>query len=138
MGRESPDPRTKVGCVIVAPDGSLLCTACNNYPHGIAQDNAEHLSAPSKYVWIEHAERNAIYKAARQGLSTAGSTLVVELPPCVDCARAIIQAGISQAVINEERSAEYNGEQYSSEHPIAEMRLAEAGVLIRHASPLVT
>jgi len=36
-GQESPDPRTKIGCLIVAPDGSIRCAACNDYPQGILQ-----------------------------------------------------------------------------------------------------
>jgi dCMP deaminase len=88
-----------------------------------------------KYIWFEHAERNAIYQAARRGLSTEGCTMFVELTPCVECARAIIQAGITQVVINQDRCAEYQGAKYSGEHPAAMGMLAEAGVAVRFARP---
>jgi dCMP deaminase len=64
-GRESPDPKTKVGCVIVGADRSVRCEACNTYPNGVLSGIQERTEAPLKYIWIEHAERNAIYLAAR-------------------------------------------------------------------------
>ena len=45
---------------------------------------------------MEHAERNAIFDAARAGIATQGATLAASFFPCLDCARAIVQAGISQ------------------------------------------
>lgn len=134
-GSESPDPRTKIGCVIVDPDNSLVVGACNTCPTGIDGTINGRMEAPSKYTWIEHAERNAIYDAARRGLATAGCIILVELSPCVDCARAIIQAGLAEVVINLDRNAEYMGERYSGEHPVALEMLAEAGVRIRFVRP---
>jgi len=134
-GQESPDPRTKIGCLVVAPDGSVRSAACNDYPRGILPGSVERTEAPLKYIWFEHAERNAIYQAARRGVSTEGCTMFVELKPCVECARAIIQAGITQVVINQDRCAEYQGVKYSGEHPAAMGMLAEAGVKVRFARP---
>ena len=133
-GSESPDPRTQVGCILVGPDKSVLCEACNTYPIGIKSVEGR-TEAPSKYIWIEHAERNAIYLAARHGISTEGCVMFVELPPCVDCARAIIQSGVVEVVINHDRSGEYKGERYSNEHSMALEMLAEAGVAVRFVSP---
>jgi dCMP deaminase len=132
---ESPDPRTKIGCVIVRPGNGLLAEACNTFPRGIIESIRSRTEAPSKYTWIEHAERNAIYLAARRGLSTEGCIIFVELSPCVDCARAIIQAGLAEVVINLDRATGYMGERYSGEHPIALEMLAEAGVAVRFVSP---
>jgi len=133
-GRESPDPRTKVGCVLVGPEECFLCEACNTYPNGVVEGIQERTEAPLKYVWIEHAERNAIYMAARDGVSIKGSKMIVELTPCVECARAIIQAGVVQVVIDYDRSAEYSSDRYSDEHSIALAMLAEAGVVVRFVS----
>jgi deoxycytidylate deaminase len=47
----------------------------------------------------EHAELNAITNAARVGTPLDGCTLVVTHPPCMDCARAIVQAGIKQVFV---------------------------------------
>jgi len=134
-GSESPDPRTKVGCVIVGTDKSVRCEACNTYPKGVLGNIQNRSDAPLKYAWIEHAERNAIYWAARHGISTEGCAMFVELTPCVDCARAIIQAGVVEVVINHDRTIEYSGERYSIEHSTALEMLAEAGVAVRFVSP---
>jgi dCMP deaminase len=126
--------KTYVGCIIIGPDKRVLCEVCNTYPKGIltSRDRAE---APSKYSWIEHAERNAIYSAARLGISTEGCAMSVELMPCVDCARAIIQAGVVEVVINQDRASEYSGERYSDEHSTALEMLTEAGIAVRFVSP---
>jgi len=52
----------------------------------------ERLERPAKYLWLEHAERNAICNAARAGTATEACTIYVEIMPCMDCARAIVQA----------------------------------------------
>jgi dCMP deaminase len=49
---------------------------------------------------MEHAERDAIYKAAFVGMQTEGATLYVPWFACADCARAIIAAGITRVVGN--------------------------------------
>jgi dCMP deaminase len=134
-GRESPDPRTKVGCVLVDSEENLLCEACNTYPTGVVEAIQERTEAPLKYIWIEHAERNAIYLAARRGVPTERAKMIVELTPCVECTRAIIQAGVAQLVINYDRSAEYVSDRYSREHSTALAMLAEAGVAVRFVSP---
>jgi dCMP deaminase len=51
---------------------------------------------PAKYQYVEHAERNAIYNAARVGTPTLGCSVFVSLAPCVGCTRALIQAGITK------------------------------------------
>ena len=60
----------------------------------------ERWERPEKYEWIEHAERNAVYNAARVGVSLNGCTAYLnwEPRPCIPCARAFIQAGISEVV----------------------------------------
>ena len=55
----------------------------------------ERQEKPEKYFWFEHAERNAIYNAARIGVSTRGCTMYLTCDmPCADCAKGIINAGI--------------------------------------------
>ncbi len=60
--------------------------------------------------------------------------MFVELAPCVDCARAIIQVGIVEVVINHDRASEYCGERYSGEHSTALEMLVEAGIAVRFVS----
>ena len=60
--------------------------------------DGERRQRPEKYLWTEHAERNAFYNAARIGVSLKNGTLYVNRVPCPDCARGVVQAGISQVV----------------------------------------
>ena len=92
--RQSPSRPRKVGAVLVLADGVTALAACNDFPDGV-RDLEERHAHPERLLWIEHAERNAIFAAARAGLATAGATLIATFHPCADCARAIVQAGIS-------------------------------------------
>jgi dCMP deaminase len=92
--RKSPSRPRKVGAVLVLADGVTTLAACNDFPAGVSDLDARH-AFPDRLLWIEHAERNAIFAAARDGLATAGATLIATFHPCADCARAIVQAGIA-------------------------------------------
>jgi dCMP deaminase len=97
---KSKDPSTKLGAIIVGPKHEIRATGFNSFPTGINDDVPERKVRPEKYKWVEHAERNAIYCAARHGASLEGCTLYCEWPPCTDCARAIIQVGIIKIIVN--------------------------------------
>ena len=92
--RKSPSRPRKVGAVLVLADGTTTLVACNDFPAGVRDLEERHVH-PERLLWIEHAERNAIFAAARSGLATAGATLITTFHPCADCARAIVQAGIA-------------------------------------------
>ena len=98
VATRSKDPNTQIGCVIIGPNHEIRSTGYNSFPRGIRDDVPERLVRPTKYLWIEHAERNAICNAARAGTATEGCTIYVEIMPCMDCARAVVQAGIVQVV----------------------------------------
>lgn len=93
----SPDPDTKNGAILVSPLGDVVLAACNRFPRGV-EETAARWERPAKYQFVEHAERNAIYQAAHNGLKTAGLTMVCPWAACAECARAIIQAGIVRLV----------------------------------------
>ena len=92
----SKDKSTKVGCVVVGPDKEIRAQGYNGFPRGVNDDLMERQERPIKYAFYEHAERNAIYNAGLFGASLRNCTLYVTMPPCADCARAIIQSGIKQ------------------------------------------
>jgi dCMP deaminase len=99
VSERSKDRSTKCGCVLVRGN-SIVSTGYNGFPRGTEDyDNEEKHERPEKYYWFEHAERNAIYNAARMGHSTSLCTAFVTGPPCVDCTRGMIQAGIQRVVI---------------------------------------
>jgi dCMP deaminase len=96
---KSKDKYTQIGAVIVGPDNEIVSTGYNSFPRGIEDDVAQRQERPEKYYWFEHAERNAIYNAARVGVSTKGCTIYLTCGiPCADCTRGIINAGITNVV----------------------------------------
>lgn len=97
----SKDRSTKVGAVIVdESDWTLVSVGFNGMPRLVDDGVEERHSRPAKYLYTEHAERNAIFNAARAGRSTLGTTMCLNFDslPCTDCARAVIQAGIKRLV----------------------------------------
>ncbi len=80
---------------------------------------------------MEHAERNAIYNAARCGTPLEGCTIYIELMPCMDCARAIVQSGIREVVVSHERMSQYSSEYYDEHFGMVEVLFQEAGVKVR-------
>jgi dCMP deaminase len=117
--------------VIVGPAHEIRSTGYNSFPRGIQDDVAARLERPAKYLWIEHAERNAICNAARAGTATEGCTLYVEIMPCMDCARAVVQAGINQVVVCDERMRQYSSQYYNEHFGLVEVLFREAGVRVR-------
>ncbi len=98
----SKDRSTQVGCLIMTQDGSPLSWGYNGFPRGADDDKEERHERPLKYSWAEHAERNAIYNAARAGIKLLGSVAyVTSLPCCVDCARALIQSGVVKVYLEQ-------------------------------------
>jgi dCMP deaminase len=98
VGSWSKDRSAKAGCVIVGEDRLIRSTGFNGFPRNIDDDEPSRHERPAKYSWTEHAERNAIYNAARLGISTLGCICYVNWFPCVECARAIVQAGMIHLV----------------------------------------
>lgn len=96
---KSKDQKTQIGVVIVGKNNEIVSTGYNSFPRGINDNIVERQERPEKYFWFEHAERNAIYNAARIGVSTLGTTMYMTCElSCADCARAIINAGIEKVV----------------------------------------
>ena len=98
--QRSKDPNTQVGACIVDGQNRILSTGYNGFPHGCSDDefpwNRDESLGETKYQFVVHAELNAILNS--RGKSLAGSKVYVALFPCTECAKAIIQAGISEVV----------------------------------------
>lgn len=138
VGMRSKDPHTHVGAVIVDTDNVLVSTGYNSLPRGIdVGKNSHRLSRENdeKYYWIEHAERNAIYNAARRGTQLKSCKLYVPWIPCTDCARGIVQTGISEVIIHQNGQDFYdkntNGKWVESYKKTTTM-FQEAGVKMRY------
>ena len=119
----SKEPNTQVGACIVDRDNKVVSIGYNGMPRG-CNDNEfpwerEGGFLDTKYAFVVHAELNAILNSPRP---VSGCTLYVSLFPCNECAKAIIQSGISKIVYESDK---YNG----TEGNIASKKmLNEAGV----------
>jgi len=100
IAMRSPDRSTQVGAVITSEDNVPIAMGYNGLPRGMDDNDDLHVR-PQKYFYFEHAERNAIYNAARAGVRMdLAHRLYVTWVPCADCARAIIQTGIKDVVVH--------------------------------------
>lgn len=127
VSTKSKDQNTKIGAVLVGPDNSIVSTGYNSFPRGINDDVPERQERPEKYFWFEHAERNAIYNAARNGVSTIGTTMYLNCRvSCPDCARGIINSGVKEVWFNADHGAK--GEHFKEGYARSLTMLAEAGV----------
>ncbi len=90
--------RRKVGAIIVR-DSMIISDGFNGTPSGFENICEDETGQTKTYVL--HAEANAITKVARSNNSSQGSTLYVTASPCMECAKLIIQAGITRVVYNE-------------------------------------
>lgn len=93
VARESPNRVRKVGAVLLPQNGGPPLRACNTFPIGVHDTESRH-AGNGRLLWMEHAERNAIYAAARDGVALDGASIASTYFPCIDCARAIVQSGI--------------------------------------------
>ena len=98
VSERSTCDRALVGCVLVL-DKRILTTGFNGSPTGAPHcDEVGHLMVEGHCVRTIHAETNAIIQAALHGVSTRGSTCYVTHFPCMNCAKALVNAGISRLV----------------------------------------
>lgn len=119
----SKDPSTQVGACIVGEDNRILSIGYNGAPIGMEDNffpwerNGENLH--TKYMYVCHAEMNAIlnYRGSRKDFE--GSTVYVDLFPCNECAKLIIQAGIKKIVYLSDKYA-------NTEATIASKRMFDA------------
>jgi dCMP deaminase len=86
--------RKQVGALIVK-NGTIISDGFNGTPSGYPNDcECDDVT----HWYVLHAEANAILKCAKWGNSCNESTLYITLSPCKDCAKLILQAGITRVV----------------------------------------
>jgi len=90
--------RRKVGCIIVK-DGQVISNGFNGTPSGF--NNRCEVNDVTKPE-VLHAESNALMKIARSTNSSIGSTMYLTCSPCFECAKLIIQSGITRLVYKED------------------------------------
>lgn len=87
--------RKQVGALIVK-DGMIISDGYNGTPSGF--DNCCEDEDGNTQWYVLHAEANAILKVSKSTNSAQGSTLYLTLSPCKECAKLILQAGITRVV----------------------------------------
>jgi dCMP deaminase len=125
----SKDTSRGVGAVIVNKERRVVSMGYNGFPMGVDDSITYRYERPHKYSYTEHAERNAIYSAASHGVKTSGCTMYLRWHPCDDCARAIIQSGISKLVCS---PPSYESEVWGPKFMIANEMLMESAVEVEY------
>ena len=129
----SKDPNTQVGACIADTNHRILSVGYNGTPTGLNDDDFpwETDADPllDKHNYVIHAEANAIlnYRGSLKDLD--GASVYVTLFPCNECAKAIIQSGISEVV--------YYGDKYhdSDSSVAARFMFKKAGVRLTAYTP---
>jgi len=140
VAQKSKDPSTHIGAVLIGYEHEIISTGYNGMPVHVNDDVPERNERPEKYLWYEHAERNAIYQAARNGIKTRGRTMYTIGTPCADCARAIIQAGIYEVVVDKRWDERYVGAdtKWAEQAKRVRVMFMESGVDLRtYEGPLI-
>ncbi len=116
-GKRSKDPSTQVGACIVNKNNIIESIGYNGLPKGCSDDefpwDKEGETLNTKYPFVVHGELNAILNAKGKDLS--GCRIYVALFPCNECAKAIIQSGISEVI--------YLSDKYANTDPVRASKL---------------
>ena len=112
----SKDPNTKVGACIVDENKKVVSIGYNGMPSGcdesqLSWNKGEGLD--SKYLYVCHAEFNAILNTRNGTSALRGCTLYVTLFPCNECTKALIQVGIKEVVYLDDKYGDTIGVQAS-------------------------
>ena len=127
----SKDPNTQVGACIVSEDNKFVGVGYNGLPWGCEDSefpwaNREGDLVDTKYPYVVHAELNAILNSIH---SLKGCRIYVSLFPCHECAKAIIQSGITEILFEDDK---YSG---TPSDQAAKRMLDAAGVKYKKIPP---
>ena len=107
--KRSKDPSTQVGsCIVDSRTNRILSVGYNGFPLGCSDDDfpweREGETLGTKFPYVVHAELNAILN--NRGVPLEGSKIYTALFPCNECAKAIIQSGITEVVYLSDKYAD--------------------------------
>lgn len=123
--QRSKDPSTQVGACIVNKRNKIVGAGYNGLPAGCNDDefpwHREGNMLETKYPYVCHAELNAILNNI--GIDLHNCRLYTTLFPCNECAKAIVQSGITEVV--------YLGDKYAdSEVNLASKKILNAAGIV--------
>jgi len=104
IAQRSKDPNTQNGATVVNQENVVLGLGYNGWPRGIDNDKLpwerEGKLSDTKYAYVVHAEENAVYNASK---STEKCKIYCTLFPCNECAKTIIQNGITEVIYESDK-----------------------------------
>ena len=112
VASKSPCLSRQIGAIIVY-ENSIVATGFNGPPRGVSHcDNPKDTCPRKLRGWpsgeglhlcpAAHAETNCIVNAARLGVSVLDTTMYMNCPiPCAECTKLIINAGITNLVVED-------------------------------------
>uniref|UniRef100_A0A5B7B9A2 dCMP deaminase n=1 Tax=Davidia involucrata TaxID=16924 RepID=A0A5B7B9A2_DAVIN len=132
----SKDPNRQVGACLVSENGIILGIGYNGFPRGCSDDKLPWSKKSktgdpleTKYPYVCHAEVNAILNTNHA--SAAGQRLYVTMFPCNECAKIIIQSGVSEVIYFVEKRLNNSDTAYIASHKLLSM----TGVKVRKHQP---
>ena len=125
---KSKDPKCQVGAVI-SRDRLVISTGFNGFARGVLEDDSRWNSVDEKLKWVCHAEINAIFNAARIGISTQGCSIHVTKFPCFGCCNAIVQAGITR--IHTLDGKFWDDDPTDPDHSLKRALLSQVGIAVK-------
>lgn len=109
----SKDPSTQVGACIASNTNRILSTGYNGAPNGIEDKyfpwDREGEFLNTKYPYVCHAEMNCILSYRGDNKDLENARIYVDLFPCNECAKIIIQSGIKEVIYLCDKYADTDG-----------------------------
>ena len=109
----SKDPSTQVGACIASNTNRILSTGYNGAPNGIEDKyfpwDREGEFLNTKYPDVCHAEMNCILSYRGDNKDLENARIYVDLFPCNECAKIIIQSGIKEVIYLCDKYADTDG-----------------------------
>lgn len=96
--RKGNHPSTHNAALLIKKDKVIL-RGLNILPPGVKETRSR-FTGKEKHIYLNHAERDVIFKAAKAGIKTKELTMVMPWLPCINCANAIITAGIKKLIVH--------------------------------------
>lgn len=87
VAAKSKDPNTRVGAILISPEGKIVATGYN----GMVAGANEKQMWDQKHPYVIHAEMNALLYAGREA---RGCQMYVTHAPCSQCLKHLLQAGV--------------------------------------------
>lgn len=126
LALNSPDPSSQNGACVYDGSRQIIGRGFNGFTPGV-EVTPEKLERPVKYLYIEHAERAAVYDSIGQGDNPV--LMVCPWASCADCARAIVLSGI-RLLVRHKDAMERKADRWADSIALADKILEAGGVEI--------